>query len=229
MCTATHTCLAVSGLQRGVGSGGGVLREMELLLWMGPHQRKWAETVISTELKWSTPLPCSNAGLSLRAGAAASQCNANVELGPFPHSVCHNLPPLWWVDMTTWQWSIQRLRAPSSTVHTLSPPQHGSATLPESTNEGLVRARTTIPQRLWWGGREGGSSLASLWFLPTALLLVQSVPDRTTVTVTHNMERLKRTVQRADVFLYWQIVFVISLPWRYILCHGSSKSPKYLT
>lgn len=70
---------------------------------------------------------------------------------PVKGSAMAQRPGHWEVDMATWHWSIQSAKAPSSPAHRLSPPQHGLATLPESTNEGLVRARTTIPQRLWWG------------------------------------------------------------------------------
>lgn len=56
------------------------------------------------------------------------------------------------LSRATWQrriWFCRPLPHPSSQVHMLSPPQRGPATLPESTNEGLVRASTTIPPRRW--------------------------------------------------------------------------------
>lgn len=54
MCTDTRTYNSIKpGCKWAAGRGG--FREMELLLWMGPHQRKQVETVLSSDLKWNTP------------------------------------------------------------------------------------------------------------------------------------------------------------------------------
>lgn len=142
--------------------------ETEFLLWMGPHQRRRVETVLTSDLKWNTPFswrivskpPPSTLGpqpactVSSEQGVRAPFFRGwGLQGTAFPVGgpAMAQRPGHWGVDMATWQWIIQSEKAPSFTAHRLSPPQHGQATLPESTNEGLVRARTTIPQRLWWG------------------------------------------------------------------------------
>lgn len=165
MCTDTHTTL--SNLQPGCkwAAGRGGFTEMELLLWMGPHQRRRAETALSSDVKWNSPFswPTVHASpfrtrvlASMRSvmwtGSQTSDFGGLQGIAfPVKGSAMAQRPGHWEVDMATWHWSIQSAKAPSSPAHRLSPPQHGLATLPESTNEGLVRARTTIPQRLWWG------------------------------------------------------------------------------
>lgn len=84
------------------------------------------------------------------------------------HFLLKGLPQLRGLNTKTLTWlpcrdvfSQQNDLLLHNSTHRLSPPQHGPATLPESTNEGLVRARTTIPQRLWWGRIKTCTALVS--------------------------------------------------------------------
>lgn len=52
-----HRHTTLSNLQPGCkwAAGRGGFTEMELLLWMGPHQRRRAETALSSDVKWNSP------------------------------------------------------------------------------------------------------------------------------------------------------------------------------
>lgn len=172
MCADTRTYNSISaGWTCGLAGRGG-FSKMESLLWMGatPKEASKNSPALWFEMKHSLLMAYSRHAFPFILGPQPA-CTVSSEQSqsplfffffkgvggllqgtPFPveGSAMAQRPGHGEIDIATWQWSIQSVKAPSSPAHRLSPPQHGLATLPESTNEGLVRARTTIPQRLWW-------------------------------------------------------------------------------
>lgn len=196
MCADTHAYNSIKpGCKWATGRGG--FREMELLLWMGPHQRKRVETVLSSDLKWNTPFSWHRVSMfpPLILGpqhACTVSCGRGVRAlilrlagnSISCERVCHG-SEAWtlssWHGYLAVKYSVSK--GPPPPRYTCC--HHLSMARRHSLSQQMRGLSERAPQFLRDCGEEGGSRHARLWFLPTVLLLVQAGPDHCALAVTH--------------------------------------------
>lgn len=219
VCTDSYVQLYLPWLSVQGGLG---FTEMELLLWMGPHQRRRVETVLSSDLKWNTPFswrivsmpppPCS--GHSQHA-----QYQVNRESEPHflkgggcrgQHFLLEGLPWLRGLGTEELTWlpgsELSSQKRPPPSPHTGC--HHLSVARRHSLSQQMRGLSERAPQFLRDSG-EDGSRHASLWFLQTVLLFVQAGPDHAALAVTLSTDW---TYKDNDPCLAGCFFFLHSLP-----------------